>query len=142
MQPDQLFAEKMSALKQRSTSLEQRIKDDMKSLSDMTDANTLWQKAKDGALRVFSDRRTYYIAGGVVVSYFVLRALLSRGRHAAHDGDNPNMPVVVRPEPSLLHRVLMTAIQTFVLHYTRKLLVDFLERNERKPDTLTPPAKS
>lgn len=82
------------------------------------------------ARRVLTDRRTYFIAGGIVVGYMALRMFMGRNEGRAVSVGPKRAVVVAGRQRSLLHELLIVAIQTFVLHYARKLLKDYLEKQE------------
>ncbi len=85
------------------------------------------------ARRLASDRRTYLIAGGIIIGYLVLRAVLGRSERRAPAAGSRRVPVVVNKPRSLLYELFVMAVQTFVLHYARKLLKDYLDNRSPSP---------
>jgi len=97
-----------------------------------------WWQSKSQMLerirRFFTDvllkRRTLVIIGAAVVGFLIIRALLP-GRRRRHHAMADGAAVVVQQEParpSFLGGLLRSALKAFVLHYARKLLMQYLDQ--------------
>lgn len=150
-----MFDDKMQQLKNRSQYYERRITDKLQELKEWADPKAVWEKVRSGAVTVASDRRTIYVALGVTLSFFLVRALLSRRRQKrmlSSDVNemmgntsfevpnyNPNAVSGGKRNQSLLYELTIMAIQTFLLHYARKMLIKFLEgRDNKKAEPIQP----
>jgi hypothetical protein len=135
-QEENSLQETINLLKTRLEGAEQKIIHNIEDLGALsTNMRKTWQRTSALARRLASDRRTYLIAGGIVIGFLVLRALL--GRSESRPQSNRRMPVVVSKPRSLLYELFVMAVQTFVLHYARKLLKDYLDN---RSSSTSPPA--
>lgn len=156
MEAKKMFDDKMQQLKNRSQYYEKRIGDKLHELKEWADPGAIWGKIKSGATSVATDRRTVYVVLGIVVSFFVVKALMGRRRSrqmllsdsgvlSSESFDISDRAPIIRGRKenrSLLYEMVIMAVQTFLLHYARKMLINFLENRDKKgelPAAETPP---
>ncbi len=113
---------------------------DIDQLKDLASPSAWFDKAKDWARRwtgdLLSNRSHLLIIGGVVAGAVLIGWALS----GSDDDERPAGGVIVRRErPSFFGRMLWTALQTFLLYYARKVLVEYLSK-EPAPAPAAAPA--
>ena len=143
MDAKQLFDEKMQQIKNKSDYYEKRISDKIRELKEWANPDTIWPRLKDNTIKIATDKRTIYVAVGIAISFLIIKALISRRRGQAilapaSKTTNPNAPFragkIGGKGHSLIYEMTIMAIQTFLLHYARKILLQFLEgKNKSKP---------
>jgi vacuolar-type H+-ATPase subunit E/Vma4 len=133
----QRLSNRLSELKTEVDRVEQDLARDIHTISQMTEPSRMLERIKEGAVRLLSQKRTLYIVGGIVVGFLVVRALFSSSSKAVERYD-PKTGVVIRQSRgnSLVVQLLKMAVQTFVLHYARKLLVEYMDRKQTSPKTV------
>lgn len=151
MEAKRLFDEKMQQIKNKSEIYEKRISDKLKELKEWANPDTILPRIKENTIKIISDKRTIYIALGIALSFLIVKALISRRRTRkmliapSSSSGSGKMPFKAFRKirgggQSLLYEMAIMAIQTFLLHYARKILIQFLE-GKNKPQTLPPPVK-
>lgn len=143
MEPEQLFEQRIRQIRRQSNRYQVKIAKDMNELNQLTDTSRMWANIKQKSLVLLRDRRTLYVAGGIVVSFVILRFLLGQRpsviRIASKSGSTASKPqaLIVPRKRGLLVEVVQMAIQTIILHYVRKLLKEVLDQRDKKPSAPT-----
>jgi|GEM_PF-4916891 len=149
MEAKRLFDEKMQQIKNKSEIYEKRISDKLKELKEWANPDTILPRLKENTIKIISDKRTIYIALGIALSFLLVKALISRRRSRKMLLPSASSSIKVPFKAfrklrgggqSLLYEMAIMAIQTFLLHYARKILLQFLE-GKNKPQNLPPPVK-
>jgi hypothetical protein len=139
MEPEQLFEQRIRQIRRQSNRYQVKIAKDMNELNQLTNTSRMWATIKQKSLILIRDRRTLYVAGGIVVSFVILRLLLGQQpsviRIASKSGNASSKPpaLIVPRKRGLLVEVVQMAIQTIILHYVRKLLKEVLDQRDKKP---------
>jgi hypothetical protein len=139
MEPEQLFEQRISQLRRQSNRYQVKIAKDMNELNQLTDTSRMWANIKQKSALLLRDRRTLYVAGGIILSFVILRFMLGQRtsviRIASKTGNalNKSQSLIVPRKRGLLMEVVQMAIQTIILHYVRKLLKEVLDQREKKP---------
>jgi hypothetical protein len=149
MEAKRLFDEKMQQIKNKSEIYEKRISDKLRELKEWANPDTILPRLKENTIKIISDKRTIYIAIGIALSFLIVKALISRRRNRKmllpSSSGSTKVPFKAFRKlrgggQSLLYEMAIMAIQTFLLHYARKILLQFLE-GKNKPQNLPPPVK-
>lgn len=135
MKPQDLMNDTIDQLKTEAQNYERRFEQRFKRLKEkLPDPTRLWDNTKETVGEVVRDRRTLYVAGGLAAGLALIaiigRARRNRALEADPDSLKPRLYVQER-EPSLLYKLAMMAIQTFVLTYARRTLEEILERSTK-----------
>jgi len=120
-------------LKKQIQGTEKKIGNNLDRLNHLADkAKNVWDQTSQLARKLGSDRRTYFIAGGVVLGFILLRIFVGKGEKPNMQRFSKYVPVAITQKRSLGYELFQTIIQTFVLHYARKLLTEFLEKQRKQ----------
>lgn len=94
------------------------------------DLKRIGENLKAAGMRLLSDRRTYFVAGGILVSYVIIR--LAFGKRKSRKVAASAGAVTVRSSrQSLLTTLAVEAMKLFLLHYMKKLLTEYLEQRPK-----------
>lgn len=130
------LAKKIHLIRTQMNHYEQEVKQDFDHLKDYLDPKYLWDQTKHFAQTQLTKPSVLLTIGGVVVGIWLISSLFGDDnetkavKRAAAKGVHTNGKVVLREQPSFLGSLVRAAMQTFILHYARKLLLKYLEGNE------------
>jgi hypothetical protein len=89
------------------------------------------ENLKISGMRLMADKRTYFVAGGIIVSYVIIRLLSRRRKSRKIEAPATGVVTLRTSKPSLLTTLAVEAMKLFLLHYMRKLLTEYLEKNQK-----------
>jgi uncharacterized BrkB/YihY/UPF0761 family membrane protein len=120
--------ERLTQAKMRIDTFERNLQRELNQLAVLASHSQSLATVRDVFWRLVSNRNLMLaLGGGVVVVWLVSRLFRGSSRRKSMAND-----VVVRRVPGFWSQLLSRAVQMFLLHYTRKLLLDYLEQNAEK----------
>lgn len=131
MATPQSVQQQMQDMAREMKSLGGSIERDMLHLQQSTDVGKWVDRSADYIKHLVSKPRNLWLAGGILGGYLLLSALFGSSRSTrVLKGEGQQIIVQREAEGSLLGSLLRTALQTFVLMVARKLLMDYLQKNQ------------
>ncbi len=116
--------------KTRAERYQDLIRQEVHFYMKQTNFKRIGDNLKIAGMRLLSDRRTYFVAGGILISYVIIR--LVSGRRKSRKITTSAGAVTVRSSrPSLLSTLAVEAMKLFLLHYMKKLLTQYLEQRPK-----------
>jgi hypothetical protein len=120
--------ERLTQAKMRIDTFERNLQRELNQLAVLASHSQSLATVRDVFWRLVSNRNLMLALGGGVVVVWLLSRLFRGSSHRKSMAGG----VVVRRAPGFWSQLLSRAVQLFVLHYTRKLLLDYLEQNAEK----------
>jgi hypothetical protein len=120
--------ERLTQAKMRIDTFERNLQRELNQLAVLARHSQSLATVREVFWRLISNRNLMLALGGGVVSIWLLSRLLG----GASRKKKMTNGLVVRQAPGFWSQLLSRAVQMFVLHYTRKLLLDYLEQQAEK----------